>query len=535
MENDKNMEISLTGKDENLGEEDIPLLVSNDSAVPLDSTTPEKVSFKRITANMLKQVIPYSATGLLINAGSFVNVLILSKLGDEVLASTALISVTQLLTTATAKASLSSTSVVAARKLENPDTLGVVLQQSWVQSSIESIFFASFLGLSEQFFLLTGQKPNLSKIAGDYLKVYIIALPALLGLKSNEMFAIGTNHPKLVLVFNGLHNITTLGLTYVLALGKFGFPKLGINGGAYATALSSWFYFSTMTLYFRFHKDFRQFRIFSLTQKERCNTLKTLFAVGIPLGLQVCIEYAFIYAKTLMAGNLGQEALSAEQIVTQWASLFLGINGSIATINGVMSSSDITKNQALNLRNIGFSGLMLSSTVSLVALILFATAYRPLSSPFINTSTDTYEKVMGLVKGLFLVNGINEIVDAISKTSTGSLRGFYDTAIPMLYSLVGLWLVGIPTSYLLGFTAGIGVSGFAMGRVIGLSTASVPQFFRWYKKSGDAEQVVEESEFSTWPHFFQQSKCLPCKKKQTDEESESRSNNFSVKSLCNIL
>ena len=61
------------------------------------------------------------------------------------------------------------------------------------------------------------------------------------------------------------------------------------------------------------------------------------------------------------------------------------------------------------------------------------------------------------------------------------LRGILDTRTPMIYAAVSYWLVGAPTSYVLGFVVGWGGVGVWSGLVLGLATASVLLTVRFWR------------------------------------------------------
>ena len=68
--------------------------------------------------------------------------------------------------------------------------------------------------------------------------------------------------------------------------------------------------------------------------------------------------------------------------------------------------------------------------------------------------------------------------------STGVLRGLGDTRTPMLWNLVGHWLIGLPLGYSLCFVLGLGVIGLWWGLSTGLIICGVSLFTVWMRKIG---------------------------------------------------
>ena len=67
--------------------------------------------------------------------------------------------------------------------------------------------------------------------------------------------------------------------------------------------------------------------------------------------------------------------------------------------------------------------------------------------------------------------------DAVQVWASGCLRGFEDTAWPMVLTLLSYWGLGLPLGYMLGLTdilvPAMGPAGFWIGLVAGLSGAAL--------------------------------------------------------------
>ena len=64
-----------------------------------------------------------------------------------------------------------------------------------------------------------------------------------------------------------------------------------------------------------------------------------------------------------------------------------------------------------------------------------------------------------------------QVVDAAQVMSLGLLRGVQDTRVPMVIAALSYWAVGVPASYVLGFTLGLGGPGIWLGLALGLALA----------------------------------------------------------------
>jgi len=83
----------------------------------------------------------------------------------------------------------------------------------------------------------------------------------------------------------------------------------------------------------------------------------------------------------------------------------------------------------------------------------------------------TYTSVPGVVAvaaALIPVAGVFQVFDGLQVVAAGVLRGAGETRAPLVANVLGFWLIGMPVSLLLGFSAGLGVVGLWWGFVAGL-------------------------------------------------------------------
>lgn len=85
--------------------------------------------------------------------------------------------------------------------------------------------------------------------------------------------------------------------------------------------------------------------------------------------------------------------------------------------------------------------------------------------------------VQVMAAGLLLYAALYQLSDAFQVTANGVLRGFEDTTVPMLYTLLAYWGIGLPVGIVLGRTdllvPAMGPAGFWIGLLAGLTSAAV--------------------------------------------------------------
>ena len=81
--------------------------------------------------------------------------------------------------------------------------------------------------------------------------------------------------------------------------------------------------------------------------------------------------------------------------------------------------------------------------------------------------------------GLLLLAAVFQLPDGLQISAAGALRGLKDTRIPMLFTLVAYWGIGLPLAWTLGIALEWGARGTWIGLIAGLSTAAVLLFARF--------------------------------------------------------
>ena len=91
--------------------------------------------------------------------------------------------------------------------------------------------------------------------------------------------------------------------------------------------------------------------------------------------------------------------------------------------------------------------------------------------------------VAPLAVGLLFYAAIFQYSDGIQICAAGALRGYKDTRVPMLFTVVSFWIVGMSLGYYLTFEVGLGPSGMWIGMIAGLSVAAVLMLGRFQRSS----------------------------------------------------
>ena len=104
------------------------------------------------------------------------------------------------------------------------------------------------------------------------------------------------------------------------------------------------------------------------------------------------------------------------------------------------------------------------------AAIVLWTMPALIVSAFVATGDPANRAVVALALEFLAIAALFQIVDGMQAVTSGALRGYHDTRVPMLIAAVGYWGIGFAGGWTLAFPLGIGPAGLWWGFVIGLAS-----------------------------------------------------------------
>jgi len=362
---------------------------------------------------------------------------------------------------------------------------GLVRQGLWlaVFSSVIIIIVITNADWIFQFFNIDS---DASDVANRYLKAAAWGIPGVMLYVTLRYVCEGLGHtiePMLIagvaLVINGL-------LNYILIYGKFGFPEMGGEGCGWATAITMWSELVLMLFLIR-KPWFRETGLLSHFEWLHMGNLTSIIRVGLPIGLTMFLEMAVYSVIGFLIGSMGVTALASHSIAgnVNWATFVIPMSlGSAASIRVgfFVGTKDFTR-----ARQVANTAFQISLCYSLIASVLLITGRHLVTAIY---STDSV--VLETASTLLIIVAIFQIVDCTQATMIGSLRGYKDTKIPMIYSFIGYWVLALPIGAVLGFGylgEPLGVYGFWAGMSVGLLTVALLAGHRLYQTSHDENRI----------------------------------------------
>ena len=237
-------------------------------------------------------------------------------------------------------------------------------------------------------------------------------------------------------------------------------PPLGVVGAAIATCLVS---ILSVMIVARAAKPKEPFPEI----KER-NYERTIFRLGIPVGLQLFAEVGIFTITALLAGIIGATAAAAHQVAITLASLTFSVVLGIGAATSVRVGVSVGQGSHKRARRASMAGLSLGLLVMSLTATLFLVAPEILASLF----SDDID-IQNIAVQLLQIAAFFQLSDGLQAITAGTLRGAGDTRTPLWANLFGHYVVGLSLAYILAFPLSEGAPGLWWGLSAGLSSVGI--------------------------------------------------------------
>ncbi len=335
---------------------------------------------------------------------------------------------------------------------------------------------------AEPLFLMAGQEPDVSALAGDYAELVGIALfPSLMVMVLKSYLAALERTQIVLWVTVGAVGVNIL-VNYLFIFGNWGMPEMGVRGAALASLVTTSLSFVILAIYAA--KAEPEHALFTRVWRPDWEALGQVFRLGWPIGMTSLAETGLFAASTVMMGWLGTIALAAHGIAMQVASVTFMVHLGLSNAATVRAGQAFGRGDGPGLRDGAKVVLGLSAVFALVTVIIMLVWPETLISLFLDPEEPDRAAVIGVGVGLLAAAALFQFMDAGQVMALGLLRGVQDTRAPMIIATISYWIIGVPVSYVFGFTLGGGGVGIWLGLAVGLALAAVLLLIRFWGWSG---------------------------------------------------
>lgn len=329
-------------------------------------------------------------------------------------------------------------------------------------------------------FLSLGQEGEVSRLAGVYMSIMGFGMiPAILVMVLKSYLSALELTRAILIATLGAVGLNIV-VNYMFIFGHWGAPELGVAGAGFASLFSNAFSFVALALYAVWRRpDHELFRNFHRPDWE---AFGEVFRLGWPIGATSVAEVALFAAATVMMGWVGTIALAAHGIALNIASITFMIHVGLSQAITVRVGKAWGREDRETLRIASIAGILLSLAAAVLIAVAFLAFPNPLIGAFVDPSEPQRGEILTMGASLLAVAALFQLVDSGQVMALGMLRGVRDTRVPMVMAIISYWLIGLPVSYILGFTFDLGGVGIWLGLTMGLAAACLLMQARFWRR-----------------------------------------------------
>ena len=337
----------------------------------------------------------------------------------------------------------------------------------------------ALLWQSEPILLALGQQPDLAHEAGRLMRGLQWALLPFLGFTTLRNFIAALERPVWGLIIMVCAIPFNLLAGWALIFGHLGFPALGLLGAGIASSLSSSFLFFGLLAILLIDRRFRRYRLLGGFWSRDRERHRAVWALGLPIAVTLGLETTVFNASAFLMGLIDRDSLAAHAVAIQIAALTFMVPLGIGQAATVRVGLAYGRKDAAAIRRAGWLALIVGTAFALSAAVLLVVFPRQLAGAFLDLHDPANARTAALAVSFLSVAALFQLVDSAQAVGAGVLRGLQDTTMPMIFALIGYWVIGIGVGTLLAFPLRMEGVGIWLGLASGLGAVALLLLLRW--------------------------------------------------------
>ncbi|MEV0339740.1 MATE family efflux transporter [Nocardia sp. NPDC050713] len=291
-----------------------------------------------------------------------------------------------------------------------------------------------------------------------------------------RQYTVGMQRPQALLLVTLGSVALNLGLALAFIHGWAGLPALGLTGIGVATSLVFLITFGVFWAMVRHDSRLGPTLSIRPWPVHRATVVSEL-KLGTPIALTYGSEAGMFSVLALVMGSIGPAALAAHNVVYQIIYIVFQVAIGLSHGASILVSHAEARDEYQHAKALAWLALRYAGIVAAITGAVYVLAPGAVLRPFLEPGdTATIE----IARTLLLIGIVLQFFDAAQNIGTGLLRGLKDTQAGFRLSLIGYWMVGLPTALLLAFPLHLGAVGVWWGLTAGLATTAVLMVRRYF-------------------------------------------------------
>jgi len=325
---------------------------------------------------------------------------------------------------------------------------------------------------------LFGQSDELATQGQTFLRAYMWCTAPWLLFQLLRNFVSALERPKVILVLSLCGIALNALLSWSLIFGHFGLPALGLRGGGLGSTLTWFIICFALVAVTSIHRRFRRFHLLGHFWRFDPERTLAMVRLGWPIGVTMALEMGVFALAAYFMGWIGAPAVAAHAVALQIAALTFMVPLGLGQAVTVRVGLALGRRDESGITRAGWTAWVLGvAFMGTMALVMWSIP-RQLVTLFL-ADVPKNALVIGIAVSFLRVAAAFQLVDGAQVIGAGMLRGLHDTRWPLLFALVGYWVVGLGIGSWLAFGADWKGVGIWIGLATGLASVAVLMLARW--------------------------------------------------------
>jgi len=323
-----------------------------------------------------------------------------------------------------------------------------------------------------------GESAELANQGQSFLRAYMWCTAPWLIFQLLRNFVSAVERPRIVLWLSLGGILLNALLSWSLIFGHFGLPALGLAGGGLGSTLTWLMLCAALFIVTQSDRQFRRFHLFGHWWRFDRQRTAAMIRLGWPIGVTMALEMGVFALAAYFMGWIGAPAVAAHAVALQLAALTFMVPLGLGQAATVRVGLALGRRDEAGIARAGWTAWVMGvAFMGTMALVMWSMP-RTLVTLFLKDVPANAETI-ALAVSFLTVAAAFQLVDGAQVIGAGMLRGLHDTRWPLLFALVGYWVVGLGIGVWLAFGRDWKGVGIWVGLASGLAAVAALMLARW--------------------------------------------------------
>ena len=323
-----------------------------------------------------------------------------------------------------------------------------------------------------------GISEELASQGQTFLRAYMWCAAPWLVFQLLRNFVAALERPRIVLWLSIAGIGVNALLSWSLIFGRLGLPALDLVGGGVGSTLTWFAMCGALIAVIMRERRFRRFHLFGHWWRFERQRTMAMVRLGLPIGITMALEMGVFALAAYFMGWIGAPAVAAHAVALQLAALTFMVPLGLGQAATVRVGLALGRGDKPGITRAGWAAWVIGvGFMAAMALVMWAIP-RQLVILFL-TDVPQNALTIGLAVSFVRVAAAFQLVDGAQVIGAGMLRGLHDARWPLIFALVGYWVVGLGIGAWLAFDRDWQGIGIWIGLGAGLAAVAVLMLARW--------------------------------------------------------